>query len=216
MIYDDLSVSIWLSIGKKVHSIQMMNPGLFLQVIPVGIEAEFLCKTRIIFLYLFLPRRLTSHLWISHGFADNSWSSCHGPTAFSMNYKMTSQAYQWMTDWICMAWGQRGVRAQWLPRSVNPRTENTSVTRGRPLHQHNVWQHLRQMLHWDIMLTFTPFNWETHVQCRKSLKKKYWNQLRSDRKKRTEQTVPVFIILKTVHINFSYLLTLPMLQYHWT
>lgn len=58
MIYDDLSVSIWLSIGKKVHSIQMMNPGLFLQVIPVGIEAEFLCKTRIVFFVLVLAAQI--------------------------------------------------------------------------------------------------------------------------------------------------------------
>lgn len=71
-------------------------------------------------LCLFSPHRLTSHLWISHGLADNSWSPCHAPTAFNMNYKMASQAYQWMTDWMCMAPGQRGVRAQWLPHSVNP------------------------------------------------------------------------------------------------
>lgn len=110
------------------------------------------------------PHRLTSHLWISHGLADNSWSPFHGPTAFNMNYKKASQAYQWMTDWICMAWGQRGVRAQWLPRSVNPRTGNTSVAQGRLFHQHNVWHCLRQMLSWDVLLTFTPFGLETQVR----------------------------------------------------
>lgn len=108
-------------------------------------------------LCLFSPHRLTSHLWISHGLADNSWSPCHGPAAFNMNYKMASQAYQWMTDWICMAWGQRGVRAQWFPHSVNPRTGNTSVARGRVFHQHNVWHCLRRTLCWDVLLTFATF-----------------------------------------------------------
>lgn len=123
-------------------------------------------------LYLFSPHKLTSHLWISHGLADNSWSPCHGPAAFDMNYKMANRAYQWMTDWICMALGQRGVRAQWLPLSVNPRTGNTSVAQGRLFHQHNVWHCLRQMLCWDVLLTFTPFRWRTqacwYVQCRKN------------------------------------------------
>lgn len=108
-------------------------------------------------LCLFSPHRLTSHLWISHGLADNSWSPCHGPAVFNMNYKMASQAYQWMTDWMCMARGQRGVRAQWLLHSVNPRTGNTSVARGRVFHQHNVRHCLRQMLRWDVFLTFTTF-----------------------------------------------------------
>lgn len=115
-------------------------------------------------LHPFSPHRLTSHLWISHGLADNSWSPFHGPTAFNMNYKKASQAYQWMTDWICMAWGQRGVRAQWLRHSVDPRTGNTSVAQGRLFHQHNVWHCLRQMLSWDVLLTFTPFGWETQVR----------------------------------------------------
>lgn len=129
--------------------------------------AEFSCKTDIRFFFLpqclFSPHRLTSHLWISHGLADNSWSPCHGPAAFNMNYKMASQAYQWMTDWMCMARGQRRVRAQWLPHSVNPRTGNASVARGRALHQHNVWHCLRQMLCWDVLLTFTTFWGETQA-----------------------------------------------------
>lgn len=167
---DDLSVSIWLPICMKVHSIQMMN----LRLISWNNSnwAEFPCKTDIsgFFIYFFLlplysfsPHRLTSHLWISHGLADNSWSPFHGPAAFNMNYKKASQAYQWMTDWICMAWGQRGVRAQWFPHSVNPRTGNTSVAQGRLFHQHNVWHCLRQMLCWDVLLTFTPFRWETQA-----------------------------------------------------
>lgn len=98
-----------------------------------------------------------------HGLADNSWSPCHGPAAFNMNYKMASQAYQWMTGWMCMAWSQRRVRAQWLPHSVNPGTGNTSVARGRVFHQHNVWHCLRQMLCWDVLLTFTTFQGETQA-----------------------------------------------------
>lgn len=74
-----------------------------------------------------------------------------------MNYKMASQAYQWMTDWMCMARGQRGVRAQWLLHSVNPTTGNASVAQGRVLHQLNVWHCLRQMLCSDVLLTFTTF-----------------------------------------------------------
>lgn len=111
---DDLSVSIWLPICKKVHSIQMMNPCLIFW--NISSWAQFPCNTDLSDFFpplcLFSPHRLTSHLWISHGLTDNSWSPCHGPAAFNMNYKMASQAYQWMTDWMCMARGQRGVRAQ--------------------------------------------------------------------------------------------------------
>lgn len=91
------------------------TPALFFEMLPAG--QKFPCKPDIsdffpLPLCLFSPHRLTSHLWISHGLADNSWSPYHGPAAFNMNYKMASQAYQWMTDWMCMAPGQRGVAAQ--------------------------------------------------------------------------------------------------------
>lgn len=82
---------------------------------------------------------------------------------FNMNYKMASQAYQWMTDWMCMARSQRGVRAQWLLHSVNPTTRNASVAQGRVLHQLNVWHCLRQMLCSEVLLTFTTFWGETQA-----------------------------------------------------
>lgn len=131
--------------------------------------AEFPCETYVSFFFFVSLCAFPHHTdWpviceSPHGLADNSWSPCHGPAAFNMNYKMASQAYQWMTGWMCMAWSQRRVRAQWLPHSVNPGTGNTSVARGRVFHQHNVWHCLRQMLCWDVLLTFTTFQGETQA-----------------------------------------------------
>lgn len=114
--WDDLFVSACLSIRSKVHSIQMMNPCLIFWNASswpkISMQAWYIRFFFSLPLCLFSPHRLTSHLWISHGLADNSWSPYHGPAAFNMNYKMASQAYQWITDWMCMAPGQRGVAAQ--------------------------------------------------------------------------------------------------------
>lgn len=51
-----------------------------------------------------------------------------------------------------------------FPHSVNPRTGNTSVARGRAFHQHNVRHCLRQMLCWDVLLTITTF-WREAQAC---------------------------------------------------
>lgn len=46
--------------------------------------------------------------------------------------------------------------------SVKPKTGNTSVARGRALHQHNVWHRLTQMLCRDVALTSPTFWGEKH------------------------------------------------------
>lgn len=122
--------------SRKVHPVQMMNPcPYFLKYFQLGrISIKHWYIKFFLPLRLFSPHRLTSHLWISHGLADNSWSPYHGPAAFNMNHKTANQAYQWMTDWLCMARGQREVGAQWPPPSAlsSPRLEIPAWHEGGP------------------------------------------------------------------------------------
>lgn len=162
--WDDLFVSACLSIRSKVHSIQMMNPCLIFWNASswpkISMQAWY-----IRFFFPFLCA-------CSH---HTDWPViCESPMVSLIIHDrptMDPQHSIWIIKWQAKhingwqtgcVWPRAREELQHnsFPLSVNPRTANTSVARRRVFHQHNVWRCLRQMLSWDVTLTFTTFSGE--------------------------------------------------------
>lgn len=145
-----------LPVGDNVHSIQMMNPGLFLKIIPVGQTFQGL--------YMIgspPPQALSlSLVWACSHRTD--WPViCESPMVSLIIHDRCCHTSPSISAWdlngkssismddrldLCGSGPKEELGDNSFAQSVNPGTENTSVAQGSLFHQRSVWQHLRQML----------------------------------------------------------------------
>lgn len=103
---------------------------------------------------LFSLHRLTSHLWISHGPSDNSWSLLpRKPQCFGLRFEwQVKHINGWQTGSVWLG-AKRGVRRQWLRPFSQPRDWKYQRGAREPLPSAQCLATLETNV---ALLTFTP------------------------------------------------------------